>query len=72
MDYALNLKKHLNRKGAKNAKEMGFARMGGFIAQLAKSMCLNSPSHWTGKYQTDFIALFSLRLRVFAVNELWF
>jgi hypothetical protein len=63
----------LNREGAKNAKEMGFAGMGGFIAQLAKTMCYwNLPNHQIGEYQMDFMFLFSLRLRAFAVNELRF
>lgn len=36
-------------------------------------MCYrNLPSHRTGEYQMDFMSLFSLRLRVFAVNELRF
>jgi hypothetical protein len=32
----------------------------------------NFPGHPIGEYQMDFMPLFSLRLRVFAVNELWF
>ena len=45
--------------------------MGGFIAQLAKTIRYrNLPSHRIGEYQMDFMLLFSLRLRVFAVNEL--
>jgi hypothetical protein len=47
--------------------------MGGFIAQLAKTMCYRNPlSHRIGECQMDFMSLFSLRLRVFAVNELRF
>jgi hypothetical protein len=69
----MNQEEHLNRKGAENAKEMGFAGMGGFIAQLAKTMCCrNLPSHRIGEYQINFMSMFSLRLRVFAVNELRF
>ncbi|MCE5180822.1 MAG: hypothetical protein LLG15_03385 [Betaproteobacteria bacterium] len=62
------LKKHVNRKGAKNAKETGDAGVGGFVAQRAKTMFFwNFPGH-----QMDFMSLFPLRLRVFAVNELRF
>jgi hypothetical protein len=38
-----------------------------------KTVCYwNLPSHPIGEYLRDFISLFSLRLRVFAVNELRF
>jgi hypothetical protein len=38
-----------------------------------KTMCyLNMPSHLTGERKIDFMSLFSLRLRVFAVNEMRF
>jgi hypothetical protein len=47
--------------------------MGGLITQLAKTMCCRNMSiHLTGEWTTDFMALFSLRLRDFAVSELWF
>ncbi len=36
-----------------------------------KAMCYrNLPSHWIDECQMDIMPLFSLRLRVFAVNEL--
>jgi hypothetical protein len=47
--------------------------MGGFIAQLAKTICYwSQPNHPIGEYQSHFMPLFYLRLRVFAVNELRF
>jgi hypothetical protein len=46
-------KKHLNRKGAESAKEK----------QCVIGICLVMAGEW----QMDFMPLFSLRLRVFAV-----
>ena len=51
------LKKQLNRKGAKNAKEKLFVIGICLVTRLSE-------------YQMDLMPLFSLRLRVFAVNEL--